>query len=709
MKWAAYIPVFFTFLLLTSTSIGQRTDIDSLLKAMLITKDTLRIDCLNRLSNAFVQAEERDSAEYYASQAYENSRKIYYIHGLAVSLMRKARIAKHFDDNFILSEKLAKESLGWFNKTPNKEDLYDVYFELEYSLRSQSRFDEMIGFAHKRYQLSKDNHDEAGMFDALAGIVSMYKDAGDYEKCYLYNQQYRQLALKTGNKKWLQISLFLLGELFMKIDDYNAALSNFQLAFQMDTPELERYRMNTDWDIWVKMEYAEIYSHLYQFDIAWHFFQMFKPAGRDDRYYRVYLVSVGELYMLEKKYNEALKYFTKGLYFHKKLNDVNEVQRALIFIAQCYQDLHRDTTALQYALEALQLAYKTKAKQITRDCYQILYTTYDRWHQQDSANLYFRRFSIMKDAVVNDKVKARLAVSNYEQKIELLRTEKQVQEQKLNNTIAERKYLLSGIVGILVLGIILFRNVLLKRKNETHLRKISENELRLQKLESEKTNAELHQQATELEMQALRAQMNPHFIFNCLNAINRFILMNDSQAAADYLTKFSRLIRMALNNSQKKFITLEEELETLELYLYMERLRFKNSFTYTINCNDSIDTSGICIPPLLLQPFAENAIWHGLVHREAGGELKINIEQQMDVLSCTITDNGVGRKKAAEFNSKSSEKKKSLGLQITKDRINLLNKGLHDQSHVEISDLQNEDGIPAGTRVSLKIKCRQNG
>jgi LytS/YehU family sensor histidine kinase len=208
-------------------------------------------------------------------------------------------------------------------------------------------------------------------------------------------------------------------------------------------------------------------------------------------------------------------------------------------------------------------------------------------------------------------------------------------------------------------------------------------------------------------MQALRAQMNPHFIFNCLNAINGFILKNDSEAAADYLTKFSRLIRMVLNNSQKKFVSLEDELETLALYLYMEKLRFTNNFHYEVNCDDTIDASSIFIPPMLLQPFAENAIWHGLMHKGGNGEMIIELHLKNNILHCTITDNGIGRKKAAMLKSKSAEKNKSMGMQITKNRMALLNQDLHGESFFEINDMEDEYGNALGTRVYLKIKIKE--
>jgi len=144
-------------------------------------------------------------------------------------------------------------------------------------------------------------------------------------------------------------------------------------------------------------------------------------------------------------------------------------------------------------------------------------------------------------------------------------------------------------------------------------------------LKRKKQQAESERKQTELEMQALRAQMNPHFIFNCLSSINRFILINEGKTASNYLVRFSRLIRMVLINSQKPLVTLEDELQMLTIYLDMERLRFKDSFDYGITFLNTMETGNIFIPPLLLQPFCENAIWHGLMHKKEGGLVNIHI------------------------------------------------------------------------------------
>src|SRR6185503_1215228 len=192
------------------------------------------------------------------------------------------------------------------------------------------------------------------------------------------------------------------------------------------------------------------------------------------------------------------------------------------------------------------------------------------------------------------------------------------------------------------------------------------------------------------------------------SSINRFILKNESKTASNYLTRFSRLMRMVLINSQKQLISLDDELQMLELYLEMERLRFKETFDYAITFLNAIDSDNVFIPPLLLQPFCENAIWHGLMHKEDPGRLDIELTLENKILICTITDNGIGREKAEVMKSKTAEKEKSMGLKITTERLALLNreKGLH--TSYEIEDLKDEKGNASGTKISLKISFRES-
>lgn len=226
--------------------------------------------------------------------------------------------------------------------------------------------------------------------------------------------------------------------------------------------------------------------------------------------------------------------------------------------------------------------------------------------------------------------------------------------------------------------------------------------IQLERSEKERQLSELKQKATELEMQALRAQMNPHFIFNSLNSINRFILQNNKGQASRYLTKFSRLIRLILQNSQASLITLDSELESLELYLSLEALRFNHHFDYKISVTNNIDVTSLRVPPLILQPYVENAIWHGLMHKDEKGQLDIEISQENSQLYFRITDNGVGRENANLLASKSATKYKSMGLRITAHRIANLQHLQNVESGVTINDLINTDGSAAGTEVIIK-------
>ncbi|HTL10625.1 MAG TPA: two-component regulator propeller domain-containing protein [Chitinophagaceae bacterium] len=225
-----------------------------------------------------------------------------------------------------------------------------------------------------------------------------------------------------------------------------------------------------------------------------------------------------------------------------------------------------------------------------------------------------------------------------------------------------------------------------------------------EKREAEQVLMTTKQKMADVEMQALRAQMNPHFIFNCLNSINRYIVKSDQATASLYLTRFAKLIRLILDNSNSKNITLANELEALKLYIDMEALRFDKKFTYQITVDNNIHTDSVELPPLIIQPYVENAIWHGLLHKEAGGHLHIHVSlQQENMLVCEIEDNGVGRERAKDLRSKSATSRKSLGMKLTEDRLALLNKHAALSASIGIIDLVSASGEPAGTKVILKI------
>lgn len=220
----------------------------------------------------------------------------------------------------------------------------------------------------------------------------------------------------------------------------------------------------------------------------------------------------------------------------------------------------------------------------------------------------------------------------------------------------------------------------------------------------ERLQSAYNQRLAEVEMSALRAQMNPHFVFNCLNSINRYILLNQPLVASQYLTKFARLIRLVLDNSKSEMISLEKELETLRLYIEMEAVRFEGRFQYNIQIDEAIDPGSLDIPPMLIQPYVENAIWHGLLHRKGNdGQLDIQIKLEHRDMIIWITDNGVGREAAQALKSKSASEHKSHGMTVTAERLKLLSNLYNREIHAQVHDLLQRDGSAAGTRVILTI------
>jgi hypothetical protein len=224
------------------------------------------------------------------------------------------------------------------------------------------------------------------------------------------------------------------------------------------------------------------------------------------------------------------------------------------------------------------------------------------------------------------------------------------------------------------------------------------------KIREARQEAEFKRQIAEVEMTSLRAQMNPHFLFNCLAGINSLLQKNDRERASIYLTKFSRLVHLILENSKNDRISLHNDLDSLRLYLDMESLRFEPKLQFDIIVHPKIRMDDVYLPPLLIQPFVENAIWHGLMQKPQGGKVIIEYQPEgSNQLLISVLDNGIGRAKSAEISSRNALKNKSHGLQITNNRIRLLNDLHGTNTSVEIIDLYDESGVAMGTRVDLRI------
>ncbi|WP_093980558.1 tetratricopeptide repeat protein [Arenibacter algicola] len=363
---------------------------------------------------------------------------------------------------------------------------------------------------------------------------------------------------------------------------------------------------------------------------------------------------IANAYIAQDKYDEAIPYLEESI----KDADVDD-----------------DLLVRKDATRKLSEVYKykgdyTKALETYQEYVAVVDTLYVRKEQEIARAARFNRELAAKQS----------RISGLEQERELTQSKYSLaltEQQLVAESIKRQNWIIYSLIfGMLLMGLVVY---FFYRSNKQQ--KLANNLLALK---------------------SLRSQMNPHFIFNALNSVNNFIAKSDERSANRYLSDFSTLMRAVLENSDEDFIPLSKELELLELYTKLEHSRFSDKFDYAIIVDEDIDIDAFQIPPMLLQPYIENAIWHGLRYREDKGFLKIELKQKDKfALEISITDNGIGRKNSAALKTQNQKKQKSKGMGNIKKRIEILNDMYKDKVDVFISDLETNG---TGTKVLFTIK-----
>ena len=704
--------------------------IDSLQKILPSLKDSARVNCLNALSekkgsffgsyNSDEFKSSGDSIYKYATMAYNEATKLHYKYGMAVSLMnlrlsyavrsnfRDSAFEKAFKDS--LFKKYPRQALILAKEVQNDELLGRAYYEMA------NVEDEIGNYKQAIYYYHKAGNDKMEL-EVTTALVWMYTDGIEDEAAIDYADRCIKLAQKivpsiAWDHELVQWSFKNMSDLYKTAGDYETSLDYIR---QSDKYGKATHGMKED------ISFCELYYLMGQYDSALYYWENWKKDY--DTYYFGHKAFgntlLGRIYIKKREYDKAIDMFNLSLNGLKKNGKYDShfaggLIRPLLFMGDAYAGKTDYKTALSYAKQGLTFAKQVNDKPGLVQGYELLSRIYHQLGNNESAYSSLLRYIQLKDSVQNKQFIWRL--NNYkkaaedakkESRIGLLNKDNKIKEQQLKQQATFRNFLIAVFIAIMFAGLYIFRQINLKRKNEKLQQEQKEQEWKLKELESENKHVELQKQSAELEMQALRAQMNPHFIFNSLSSINHFILKNESKTASNYLTRFSRLIRMVLMNSQKPLIILQDELEMLRIYLDMERLRFKNSFDYFISFKNEIDAENVFVPPLILQPFCENAIWHGLMHKDGHGHLTIDLGMENNIIECVIADDGIGREKAAELKSKSVEREKSLGLQITTQRLALLNQNKNVQTFYTIEDISDESKKILGTKVIVKISHKE--
>ncbi len=685
---------------------------DSLKKVLLVAKDTQRINTLNLLSKRILFGNQvkgdLDTAASLAREALALSKELHYGKGLGNALLNQAIIGAGKTNQRLSSLQTAlpllKQAGDWFSVAGCFGVIGDCYHYLGENNKA-------IIFLDSSVHLFQQLGDTVTSVWQMISKAHSYSDLGNYSAAYKTFHAAQELTSKKDTllqcfTSCQMAQLFVYASLPEIAIEY---MNKIRAFYPILTPEQQK---NLPWTLrWVLRVGGEAFLQLNQTDSAFKIASFLNiPFEEQDPPDNLFY---GHLYSAMGQYEKALVYFGQG--YKVSQHTSYEIGHAMHAngLASAYLNLKNFPKAIYYAKEAVRVSVKMHVLLEQKNAVGILSNVYAATKNYTKAYQYNQLYKSLDDSLAPEEYKRKLSLIQVKDELEirkketqLLSNQNQINQQhiKLQESSLKRRSLLLYIfiAALLVMGLL---SVLVSRNIKLRRRKVQLQQLMAQ-VNAQQKLTELEKEKTDLEMQVLRAQMNPHFIFNCLSSINRFILINRREEASDYLTKFSRLMRMALHNSEKSFITLESELEALRLYLDLERLRFKNAFNYSITFVNTIEASTIFIPPLLMQPFVENAIWHGLMHKDGKGNLDIKLSVEGKILHCIITDNGIGRQQAVLLKSKSAERNKSMGVQITVERLAMLGQLSNENTFFDIEDMQDERGSASGTKVVLKIQYR---
>lgn len=531
-----------------------------------------------------------------------------------------------------------KKVIAVLEKTTNYRELARAQNQLAKAMEFTGLFLQAIDVYDANIEYAREKELLSIIPQAYLGMGNVYSVLQNPKEEKMHLNLFLKESIKENNLQLTAQAYYRLGYYYSKIEN------NYLASIQMDLQSVKISKLIED-----SVSTVRVSNHL-----GWNYYKSgnldsslyfylqsirYKPANNNIGMPNTY-ESIGTIYRDKKEYKKALHYYGLCEKYCIMTHDIHN-----------RTELYKNLSEMYAAMNDYKNAYQ----------HYILFKSYN----DSLTNTVYSRG--LADA------RARYDTENKEKELQLL-----------NLKLDQRIYLIYGFAGFIF--ILSFLSILFFRQS---------------KLNEKRKMSELNHQISEITHANLRQQMNPHFIFNTLNSIQYYMYRNDKLATNNYLTKFSRLIRKILENSQVSFTSIKDEMEVVQLYLELESLRFKEKFHFEINVDEDLDTLTYKIPTMLIQPYVENAVCHGLINKEESGLLNINIILKVDHILCIIEDNGIGREAALEIKNKKNISHNSLGIKITESRIDISNALYGTQMKANYVDLKDANAMATGTRVEL--------
>ncbi|MDX8552399.1 tetratricopeptide repeat protein [Tenacibaculum sp. 1B UA] len=608
-----------------------------------------------------------------------------------IQLVIEKKIDDYYDlYRFFKEELFKKEDIGFLLKESERREyrLGEVYAYnlLGWHYRNNSFFDSSIDNHLKALKLSREIGDVNAEIVTLNQIGVVYRRQDKIRSALNYHQMALELADKielpdVDTKISISISNNSIGNIYLALKQYQLALEKFKKAIliQEKTGDKRGLAIN-------HQNMGLAFQNLGDIDAALEHYNKSLQYNIENNSSIGKVIchnSISNVLLLQGKYEEAYKYISEVVSLSEKTGNQYYTSDVYITLGNVQLKLDSLDKAKIYLEKGLAVANKHKIPSGVNQSKLYLSELYEKKKNYEKAYGFYKKAIEGERKTFNDK--NILYVNNLINKYDNEVSRNKIKNLAKENEIATLKLLRNRNVLIIALVSIAFLGVLLY---SMYRQRLLNNDKKILMLEQE----------------ALRIQMNPHFVFNALNSIKLYVINNEQKNAVYYLNKFSKLIRSILESSSVKEVTLSEELKTMNLYMSIENIRLSNEVNYVEKVDSNVNIERIKVPPLILQPFLENSIWHGLSCKKGEKEVSLSVTKISDeFIQIDIVDNGIGRDEAMKIRKNKSLNRRSIGIDLTKERLrNFANEYANNYSLI-YTDIIDEKGNPKGTKVSLKI------
>ncbi|MES2574662.1 MAG: tetratricopeptide repeat protein [Bacteroidota bacterium] len=628
-----------TFLILTlicGISNAQNVQIDSLKRIMRHTK--IDTTRINQYNTIANLYKEinPDSTLFFAQKAFALSSKTNFSFGLATAYMNKGNAAI---------------VLGNY---PNA---------LKYFKNAQSEFEIILQQNPNKKQI------KSGLARAYASSGVVHSEQNNYALSLKNYEQALQLYQEIKEQTSISKALNNIGVLYQSQQNYTKALQYLKEAYKLQLALGEQNAPITLTNI------GYIHFGLGEYKNAIQYYEKAKKGFEKNNNKRGSALLnnyLGDYYKEQKNISLAYEYYQKSLALCEEIQNKFGASLALYNIGALLQEQKKYSEAMPFATKSLEYAQEIGVLDQTFHSEKLLSELHESLNNPKAALAHYKNYIAARDSINNQETSKKFAVAemNYEYtKKEALLSEEHKREIQLV------VFSILGGLLLIALGLVIYNRMQVKRQ------------------------LTLKKEVAEYEQKALHLQMNPHFVFNCLSSISSFIVQNGTDSALKYLSKFSKLMRLTLEYSKGSLIPIDKEIESLQNYLELEQLRFDNKFEFEIHSTENVEFN-MGLPPLLIQPFVENAILHGMVPKEGNGKINVDFDVKNDQLICTITDDGIGLSESKILKENSVTAHQSMALEITKKRLKIMESITSKSAKIEILEL-NSDHQKTGTKVTL--------